>query len=1279
MSKKCPTIGATAAGIAMTAIFASTPTQALNIVMNFNAADNEFTSVDPAASNLQTIMGFVEDFWEDHIQDTHTLTVNYWYEDISSLAKHDLVAQSGGRETEANVRFDTIKDGVERPWWFDPTPTDDSEFNMAQTLWRDLSPTQATDWYSDFAVSSEVPFTFETGYAGNVPGGSPLANQWDIVTSAIHEVGHALGLSGANTAAQAETGDKDYDFNPDFVFGATFSVETDNDPDQPGADNGLDIGHLENPNAGMSGGQAAMGRRRLPSHTDFFALASSSLWTNLDVPRREFYGNSNWNNASNWSGNKAPHANDDAFIRDALGSSTTITSRLTADGVVRNLTVAEGANFDTDSFTLDASQDVTVTDLNSDVFVSAGGTLEADEIFIQNSAEVEITDGSIIARRIVIDEGTQLEGVDPGDSFITISGSIVNNGQIDTSGGAVLVFSSLEDFPWDLDGDTDTGVVDASDGNISFAIGALADPFDGTMRVGATRTLTVAEAWTNSSGTIDLNGGVGEANAATLNGAIVGEVSMTGGLISATGFSQIEAPTTFFGGFFNPAVTLGADDTLEFLRETTIAGGTWTVGQNSIVRFEDDTTISGGTFNTPSSDPADGRFVFNGHTTYNGGTITVNGAARQRGNADVDNATTVNADVFDMDGIDSDTNVTWTLNDELTVNTDSIDSSGNHFDGQFTINHATAATPAKLTINLPGSDRWTVDTASNLIITGKTTSFASTIDGSDFILEGTAAITDLVAWDARALIRGAIIINADSNLRILGGSIAEPYVIEGAIVSGLGTLSTIGDRALVGHGSLATDVTFFNEAELRARDGELAVSGTINDVGIIGTADETGTLRVTNAWNTDVADLVELRGGSIIGAAITNHSLRTIRGHGNLAPNNLDNDGTIAANGGTLVVNPNNNLDLDGTGESGELFAVNGDLTVVNPLTDVFDGSITTGPSRTLTFESGWALGATGELNLNADASEPTAIAGTMQNLHGTTNVQRQAHFQIATTFEPTSTTDLNLPSASLHLFEPAAVEAGAAFTGDGRLVNTEDNTLTLRDGADVGVILVNDGTLETGSSPGAATVAAYNQGATGVYHAEIFTGPLGSHDELNVTGPASLQGTLDIDVIGALPEIGDEVVLMTYGARIGRFDAIAGTVLNTALSLAPVFSPAALTLRVTVPGDVNFDDIVSVSDLSTFALNFNTTPGPGSYDRGDFNGDGNVNVADLSLLALNFGFGTDASSAPTPLSLEAVAALAGIDPSALPEPGTASLLVLTLAVFGHRTVSAPPAITRKR
>ena len=155
-------------------------------------------------------------------------------------------------------------------------------------------------------------------------------------------------------------------------------------------------------------------------------------------------------------------------------------------------------------------------------------------------------------------------------------------------------------------------------------------------------------------------------------------------------------------------------------------------------------------------------------------------------------------------------------------------------------------------------------------------------------------------------------------------------------------------------------------------------------------------------------------------------------------------------------------------------------------------------------------------------------------------------------------------------------------------------------------------------------------------------------HDQINITGNVTFGGTLNVlplPTAGPIEDTpyGNEYLAITYGTRTPNsfFNDITGTLINTSFALAPLLDDTTneLTLRATIPGDLNLDNKVSVADLSLFALNFNTTQGfynetlqLNSWQLGDFNTDGQITVADLSLLALNFGFdASDPTSTPTP------------------------------------------------
>ena len=229
------------------------PAAGLNIILNFEDTKSASPSFDPftgtnAPSGLLDMFQEAESFYQDVFETGHTLTVNYWYTNLNNntLGLHSVVSQSGGRETVANIRIDTTTSGgATRNWFIDPTPGNDSEFAMDQTLWRDISGTQQADWYN---FSGPTIDTFEVGYTGTANTGTNAVGRSDMLSVVMHEVGHALGMSAGNTSTVSETNDGDYDYDSVNIFGRTLAAETAN----TSGDDNLNIAHLEGTNALMT-------------------------------------------------------------------------------------------------------------------------------------------------------------------------------------------------------------------------------------------------------------------------------------------------------------------------------------------------------------------------------------------------------------------------------------------------------------------------------------------------------------------------------------------------------------------------------------------------------------------------------------------------------------------------------------------------------------------------------------------------------------------------------------------------------------------------------------------------------------------------------------------------------------------------------------------------------------------------------------------------------------------------------------------------------------------
>ena len=619
-------------------------------------------------------------------------------------------------------------------------------------------------------------------------------------------------------------------------------------------------------------------------------------------------------------------------------------------------------------------------------------------------------------------------------------------------------------------------------------------------------------------GVINLNGGELDVTTQSNSWAISGDVNVT----DAVSNSQINGEKVTFT---STTVTVGANALLDVN-----APSEWGPTGNLVI-------------NAGATAELDGSSV----TFLNAGTFTGTGTLRIGGGGVVSTETTFDMPngTVDLDGGDFSVN-SIVFDRTLTINVGTMASFGNTVAD--TLNFAPLAS---LEVNLTDPNaEWTI--ASNAVVTfaGSSNTFGDGIQGSDVNVAGTVNISanGNSNWGARVDLTGTVNIALNGSWFLRGGTLTDMNRLIGGTITGDGALRAFSDEALAGFGTIATDIRFLANTMLLADDGTLNVNAPILDVGTIGTADADGILNVTVAWNTNVTNEVNLRGGELRGATITNAGAGGISGFGLLAAPVI-NTTLIDAENGTLVVQTaGNNNDWDGNGGNGQLRAILGNLEIRDNATFLFTGNVVANQDHEV-FVNGFELEFEPASNLTLGSgtfrsTNATDFGGTLTVLPpvGGSSALRGAN---AFTFEQGSATSLN---GNLLLDIPTTiVRPGAFFIGPAALVNAPTRTLRLLHGVlsgDLTVLVRNEGVLQVGSfgTGGEAQAGAFAQTATGTLQLEIGgTTPGSGFDTLAIAGNVTLDGTLDVSLFGGFtPAAGDVFDLLDWaGTLTGTFDEL--------------------------------------------------------------------------------------------------------------------------------------------
>lgn len=541
------------------------------------------------------------------------------------------------------------------------------------------------------------------------------------------------------------------------------------------------------------------------------------------------YGN--WGTAGNWFPASLPGAADHAYIGNLpIAYNAFVTQNVNA--TIAALTITDGMTLETDGKQLVVTGHTLVSgenEVDGDVIYSSRINVEqgpfatdfaTTSLTVEDGGAVVLWSGAtmVVAGLLEVNADSGVHG----SGSINLTGDVPVVLRLDGHLGAGvdgLTVNQLGDGLIDLDGlvagDSTINITTAKiDGSAYASLTvngtSLTDDFGDDLWIGAGNVLdmNLDDGWTVSAGSeIRFFTSSSTEAASGIHGSAL---TMRGhfGFGGNGAHGHITAPIVFEP---TSGATLDPTDLLELDGSVTFNGGTFSLDQGANLVVHGPATLHGGTFSTFDTNVANGSVGFHGATSWNG-TVTVDGLARQFGNATVAGATVVNATVFDLDGT---VGAAWSVGNSLVVNASKVDTNGsNSFDGSISSSGTFAG---KLTINLDDpSDHWTMN--GSMTLGGVGALLTTRVAGSPMHMSGELAVSGRVQCTADARLEPGselTFANPPSELRLAGDS----RVDGNAVVFGAGILSNAAGATLtLDGGTNLSAVSLTNNGALELGD-----------------------------------------------------------------------------------------------------------------------------------------------------------------------------------------------------------------------------------------------------------------------------------------------------------------------------------------------------------------------------------------------------------------------------------------------------------------------------
>ena len=902
----------------------------------------------------------------------------------------------------------------------------------------------------------------------------------------------------------------------------------------------------------------------LPGSTSALAQCTDS-WTGAG-------GGNNWGNPANWSTGKEPGSSDNACIQTS-GAAVV----LDVNGGIADFTLGSS-----DSLTLP-----TVTNASPNLNINGSSIANSGQIIL--SAPVSFgTTGLTLSSggaTTLSGRGTITMNANSfGGDYIGGGAKLVNQSTIQGAGGFDMTFNNAKN-----------GVINANESGVQLVVGR-------NQAQGASSNTGLMEATAGGQmaiGSLTLN---------NVGGTI--SASGTGSYVDFTNEGQ--GGQTITGGTFTTSrdgvIYSGNSTTLDGTNGNTITNkGTLAVNVTSNVQGTINNT---GTFQILSNSGQAGVNIPGGQTftLMGSGSLTMGDGTNNAYNNQnyISGATFVNQQL--VQGTGSILNLV-SFNNSATINAN-VPTGTNNL--QLQLGRAGASTNTGIieatngggllvgstTINNVGGTFEAVGKGSYVDLVGSLGTSGLTITGGTFdgsgggviygqggsLLDGTTStvnnagtmIINYQDLQAQGTLNNTgtmqILAPTDGNgqvfLQIPNG---ENLTItgKGSIIMGDGTDNSYNNNAAIGN-NLGTSGTFDNKSTVEGTGGVLLTGEVINDGTIIanvpagtsglmllidrvGQIQNNGTIRATNRG------VFYIGGGSCCGNPFTNAGIMIADANSTVDLQNANPFSNLAngvLTGGTY--NVTGTLQIPGNiTTNGAKIVLNGKASqILNPNTNALTGFVTNAVKGSFDLKGGQSFTSAGTftnqgaISIGKGSTFTVGSAGSYLQHGGKTTVNGKLALSSAEERSDESDSSSDPAAAGIKIVK-------GSLLGNGGTVAAHVSSS--------GTVIPADSTTTTGKL---GITGAYTQTAAGALDANIAGANAGQFNVLNVTGTATLGGTLNIGLLNNfVPLIGAEFEILTAKHVTGTFATVNGIKINSSEHFTVTYNSGNVTLTVVSGG----------------------------------------------------------------------------------------------------------------